>query len=94
MPVEQEDIETLKVRDITEERKSSRPQSRQRPSPLKKSEELEESTVQMASVAEKEQESVSAVDEAAVNATIKSEMEKINQSLARITQCLNVSRRG
>ena len=48
----------------------------------------------MASVAEKEQESVSAVDEAAVNATIKSEMDKINQSLARITQCLNVSRRG
>jgi len=37
------------------------------------------------------QDRVSAVDETAINATIKGEMDKINQSLAKITQCLNVS---
>jgi len=35
------------------------------------------------------QDRVSAVDETAINATIKGEMDKINQSLAKITQCLN-----
>lgn len=34
---------------------------------------------------------MSKIDEAAVNATIKTEMDRINNSLAKITQCLNVN---
>jgi hypothetical protein len=50
---------------------------------------VEESLVKINSTPSSD--AMTATDEADINATIKTEMDKINSSLAKITQCLNVS---